>query len=73
MLQLGRFVRAGLNELDALKAVTINAAKLTKLDHKIGSIEVGKEADIVIWSHNPFHYLAQPKCVMIDGKIVFKK
>ena len=73
LLQLGRFIRAGLNELDALKAVTINAAKLTNIDHKVGSIEVGKEADIVIWSHNPFHYLAQPKVVLIDGKIMYKK
>ena len=73
MLQLGRFVRSGLNELDALKAVTINAAKLTNIDDRVGSIEVGKDADIVIWSHNPFHYLAQPKTILIDGKIVLKK
>ncbi len=73
MLQLGRFVRSGLNELDALKAVTINAAKLTNIDDRVGSIEVGKDADIVIWSHNPFHYLAQPKTILIDGKIIYKK
>ena len=73
LLQVGRFVRSGLNELEALKAVTINAAKLTNIDHLVGSIEVGKDADIVIWSHNPFHYLAQPKTVIIDGKIMYKK
>jgi len=73
MLQLQRFVRAGMNELDALKCVTINAAKLTGIDDKVGSIEVGKDADIVIWSHNPYHYLATPKTVFVDGNIVLKK
>ena len=73
LLQVGRFVRAGLDELVALKAITINAAKVLNVDRKIGSIEVGKDADIVIWSHNPFNYLAQPKLVIIDGKILHKK
>lgn len=73
LLQVGRFVRAGLNELTALKAVTINAATSLGIDKKIGSIEVGKDADIVIWSHHPFHYLATPKCILIDGKIVYRK
>lgn len=73
LLQVGRFVRAGLNELTALKAVTINAATSLGVDKQIGSIEVGKDADIVIWSHHPFHYLAAPKCILIDGKIVYRK
>lgn len=73
LLQVGRFVRAGLNELTALKAVTINAATSLGVDKQIGSIEVGKDADIVIWSHHPFHYLATPKCILIDGKIVYRK
>lgn len=73
MLQLGRFVRAGLPVLEALKAVTISAAKLSYVDHLVGSIEVGKDADIVIWSHNPFHHLAIAKLVLVDGQIVHKK
>jgi imidazolonepropionase-like amidohydrolase len=73
LLQLGRFVRAGLPVLEALKAVTISSAKLSYVDHLVGSIEVGKDADIVIWSHNPFHHLATPKLVLIDGQIVHKK
>lgn len=73
LLQVGRFVRAGLNELTALKAVTISAAKSLGIDKFTGSIEVGKDADIVIWSHHPFHYLAAPKCILIDGKIMYRK
>lgn len=73
LLQVGRFVRAGLNELTALKAVTISAAKSLGIQKQTGSIEVGKDADIVIWSHNPFHYLATPKCILIDGKIMYRK
>lgn len=73
LLQVGRFVRAGLNELTALKAVTISAAKSLGIDKFTGSIEVGKDADIVIWSHHPFHYLATPKCILIDGKIMYRK
>ncbi len=73
LLQVGRFVRSGLNELTALKAVTINAATSLGIQNRVGSIEVGKDADLVIWSHHPFHYLAIPKCVLIDGKIMYRK
>lgn len=73
LLQVGRFVRAGLNELTALKAVTISAAESLGIEKETGSIEVGKDADIVIWSHHPFHYLAAPKCIIIDGKIMYRK
>lgn len=73
LLQVGRFVRDGLKELEALKAVTINAAKMSYVDDRIGSIEVGKDADIVIWTHNPLHYLAEPKYVLINGEVVYKK
>lgn len=73
LLQVGRFVRAGLNELEALKAVTIYPAKLTNIANRVGSIEVGKDADLIIWTHNPFHYLSNPKYVLIDGKIMYKK
>ncbi len=72
LLQVGRYVRAGLSEIDALKAVTINAAKLSYVSDRVGSIEVGKDADIVIWTHMPLHHLAQPKYIMVDGEIVYK-
>lgn len=70
LTQLGLFVREGLDELDAFKAVTINAAKINHVDDRVGSIEVGKDADIVIWKGHPLHYLTKPESVMINGEII---
>lgn len=66
-------VREGLEEQTALEGITINAARNLRLDHRIGSLEAGKDADLVLWSHHPFHYLAKPFLTMIDGKIIYKK
>jgi imidazolonepropionase-like amidohydrolase len=73
LTQLGLFVREGLDELDAFKAVTINAAKINKVDHLVGSIEVGKDADVVIWDGHPLHYMTKPSHVFINGQIIHKK
>ncbi|MGG2109064.1 amidohydrolase family protein [Lysinibacillus pakistanensis] len=40
-----------MDEETALKSITIHAAMLVQLDHRIGSLEVGKDADFVVWSH----------------------
>lgn len=66
-------VREGLDEQTALEAITINPARNLKLDKRIGSLDAGKDADIVLWTHHPFHYLAKPFLTMIDGKIIYKK
>ncbi|HEY4550761.1 MAG TPA: amidohydrolase family protein, partial [Bacillus sp. (in: firmicutes)] len=65
-------VREGLSEQQALEGITILAARNLRLEHRIGSIEIGKDADLVLWSHHPFHFIAKPKWTMIDGEIVFK-
>lgn len=70
MLQLGKFCKAGLSEIEALKAVTIQAAKFCGIADRTGSIEIGKDADLVIWSHHPLFYLSTPKCIIVDGQIV---
>lgn len=72
LTQLGLFVKAGLEELDALKSVTINAAKINQIDHLVGSIEVGKDADIVVWSGHPLHYLTRPELVVVNGEVAYK-
>ncbi|MFC3885367.1 amidohydrolase [Bacillus songklensis] len=66
-------VREGLDEQKALEGITINPAKNLRVDDRIGSLEKGKDADIVLWSHHPLHYLAKPVLTMINGKILFKK
>ena len=73
LTQVGLFVREGLSELEGLKAVTIYAAELNNVDDRIGSIEVGKDADIVIWDNNPLHYLTKTLYVIVNGKVVHKK
>ncbi|XMB66492.1 amidohydrolase [Mycoplasmatota bacterium zrk1] len=72
-VQTAIMIREGLSELGAIKAMTINAAKLNEVDDRIGSIEEGKDADIVIWTGNPFEYLTVTDTVLIDGEIVYQK
>ena len=64
-------VRGGMSEADALKAITINAAKLLHLDHRVGSLEKGKDADFVILDGNPFSVYTHVWQTWIDGKKVF--
>ncbi|NRD80434.1 amidohydrolase [Bacillus sp. BRMEA1] len=64
-------VREGMSEQKALEGITILPARNLKIDNQLGSIEPGKEADLVLWSHHPFHYLAKPKWTMIGGEIVY--
>ena len=66
-IQTGIMIREGLSELQAIKAMTINAAKLNGVQDRLGSIEVGKDADIVIWNGNPFEIMTKPAFVFIDG------
>lgn len=66
-------VREGLSEQKALEGITINPAKNLRINDKLGSIEEGKEANLVLWNHHPFQFLAKPIWTMINGNIVFKK
>lgn len=66
----GLAVREGMSEEDALKALTINAAKILKLDQRLGSITPGKDADLVIWDNHPFEVKGRPVAVFINGKKV---
>jgi imidazolonepropionase-like amidohydrolase len=52
--------------------VTINAAKILEIDDRVGSIETGKDADIVIWSGHPFQFASKAERVFIEGKEVYK-
>ena len=63
-------VKEGMDEEEALKAISINPAEILGVADRVGSLEVGKDADIVIWSEHPFNLLARPICVMINGEIV---
>lgn len=66
-------VKAGMKEEDAMKSISIRAAKILGLDDKIGSIKEGKDADIVIWDRHPLDFMANVLYTIIDGEIVYKK
>ena len=58
---------------EALKAITINPARLLGLDKRIGSIEKGKDADLVLYNGEPFEYLTKVCTVIINGQVVAEK
>jgi imidazolonepropionase-like amidohydrolase len=64
-------VKYGMDPLEALKAISINPAKLIGLEERIGSIEVGKDADLVLFSGDPFDIQSKVLKVFIDGKLLF--
>lgn len=66
--------KAGLDEMEALKAITINPAEIVGLSDRIGSIEVGKDADIVIFDGNPIKDVDYKTYVtIIGGEVVYKR
>ena len=62
--------KEGMEEIEALKAITINPAKILGVEKRIGSIEKGKDADIVVFNRHPFDLLARTEMVFIDGERV---
>lgn len=66
-------VREGMAEEDALKAITINAARAAGIDDRVGSLEPGKDADIVIFSGYPFDYKTKVDMTIINGKVVYRR
>lgn len=63
----------GMKEEDAWKMVTLNPAKLLHLDDRLGSVKVGKDADLVLWTDNPLTIMAIPESVFIDGILMFDR
>lgn len=63
----------GLSEEEALALVTINAARQLEIDSRVGSIEVGKDADVVIWNAHPLSVYARVDRTFIDGEVFFDR
>ncbi len=59
-----------MDEEEALKAITINAAEILGIDDRVGSIKVGKDADIVIFDGHPLDLKTNIETVIINGNIV---
>lgn len=64
-------INAGMDEFSALQAITINPARHIGLERRVGSIEKGKDADLVLISGSPFSLQSEIRDVLIDGKSVF--
>ncbi len=62
--------KAGLSREDALAAITINPAKILGIDEQVGSLEPGKDADLIILADDPFSFNNKIETVIIDGKII---
>jgi imidazolonepropionase-like amidohydrolase len=60
-----------ISEEDAWKFVTLNPAKLLHIDDKVGSLKVGKDADVVLWSDNPLSIYAKAEKTIIEGIVYF--
>ena len=67
----GLAVREGLPMEEGFRCITINAAKICKVDDRVGSIEKGKDADIAIFDGNPLQTLTKTLYTIINGKIVY--
>ena len=67
-------IKEGLPVNEALKAITINAAEMIGVSDRVGSLEAGKDADIVIWTDHPLkNFYAENELTLIDGEIAYKK
>ena len=68
----GIAAREGMDENEALKAITINAAEILGIEDRVGSLEIGKDADIIMYSGHPFDLRSKVEFVMVNGNIVNK-
>lgn len=66
----GMAVREGMDYQQALAAITIYPAQIVGIDHRVGSLKVGKDADFAVFSQDPLTIAARPQLVVIGGKIV---
>ena len=64
----GMAMREGMTEADAFKALTIVPAKILKVDDRLGSLTVGKDADVVVWNNHPMEIMGKPELVFVNGK-----
>ena len=66
-------VSGGLDEQTALEAITITAAEIIGVADRVGSLQVGKDADIIILDGHPFHHKTFVESTLINGKVLYEK
>ncbi len=65
-------VRNGMEPEEALKAITINPAEIVGLSQRVGSLEVGKDADLVVFDQNPLAFETNIMIVFVNGQKVYR-
>jgi imidazolonepropionase-like amidohydrolase len=71
-MMAGLSAKAGMERFEALKAITINPAEILGIEDRVGTIEVGKDADLVLMSGHPFELDAQVEYTFVEGKVAYK-
>ena len=66
----GYAAREGMDYIEALKAITINPARICGIEDRVGSVKIGKDADLLVYSQDPLTLAAKPDMVFINGKQV---
>lgn len=69
----GLAVKEGMDKMGALRAITIDAARICRVDDRLGSLKTGKDADIVIYDGNPLEIASSAIATVINGEIVWQK
>ena len=72
-IEAGFAIRGGLPQLAGLRSITIEAARVLGVDYRIGSIEVGKDADLIVTDGDLLHYQTFVQWAIVDGEIVYDK
>lgn len=66
-------VSGGLDEQTALEAITITAAEILGIDNRVGSLQEGKDADVIVLDGHPFHYNTFVELTFVNGKLLYEK
>jgi imidazolonepropionase-like amidohydrolase len=72
-MEAGFAVRGGLSNEAALRAITIDAARILGVDDRVGSLEVGKDADMIIVDGDPLHYMTLVRWAVVNGRKAYDK
>lgn len=69
----GMAMREGMTEEDAMRALTVVPAKILKISDRVGSLAVGKDADLTIWDGHPFELSGKARMVMVNGEVQYQR
>lgn len=72
-IEAGFAVRGGMPEQAALEGITIVPARILGVEHRVGSLEVGKDCDLIVLDGDLLHYQALVQYTVVDGKLVYEK